>query len=168
MILKVTLGSWRFTWSMAPITKVVGVNSILPDGNHIVMWDFDETDFWTVHDALLRTQRVYELPNIYIMETKKDTNFIAYCFKKLPWRKLVEIIAFTKDVDWNYFKYGVYRGHFTLRVSPKGKRKPMLKAILKSEHKEDAFIQDLRSWVEYETLADGWESKKREIKIPPR
>lgn len=87
MIIKVTLGSWRFTWSMAPITKVIGVNSLLSDDNHILMWDFDASTFWAVHDALLEVQRVYELPNIYITETSPETGFHAWCFKRLPWRK---------------------------------------------------------------------------------
>jgi len=168
MILKITIGNWRFTFSMAPITRVVGVNSLLPDGQHILMWDFDETNFWQVHDALLETQRVYQLPNIYILETKKDTNYQAYCFKAVPWRKAVEIIAFTKGVDWNYFKYGVFRGKFTLRVSPKCGRKPKLVHILKSDIPEDVFIHDLRDWVEYETLADNANQRKIELTLPPK
>ncbi|GAI61975.1 unnamed protein product, partial [marine sediment metagenome] len=75
---------------------VVGVNSNLPDGNHVLMWDLDETTFDEVFKNLLTVQRIYELPNIYILETKKDTNYIAYCFKKTPWLKVVEILAFTK------------------------------------------------------------------------
>ena len=165
MIIKTTLFNWRFTFSAAPITKVIGVNSNLPDGTHIIMWDFDDTTFWTVHDALLETQKVYKLPNIYILETKENTNFIAYCFKRVQWRKLVEILAFTKGLDWNYYKYGIYRGCFTLRVSPKGDRRPQLKHVLKSQEREDAYITDLKSWVQYETLADGFESKKVEVNV---
>jgi len=165
MIIKVTIGSWRFTFSMAPITKIVGANSLLPDGNHILMWDFDASDFWTVHDTLLEVQQVYKLPNIYITETSPKTGFHAWCFKKVSWRKLVEILAYTKGVDWNYVKYGIYRGQMTLRVSDKCGRKIQPAKILKSREPEDVTIHDLRSWTEYETLADGKESKKIEVKI---
>jgi len=167
MIVKLTLGRWRFTFSMAPITRVVGVDSKLPDGNHILMWDFDDTNLQQVILNLEDTQTVYNLPNIYILETKKDTNYIAYCFKKVDWRKAVEIVAFTKGVDYNYFKYGVYRQKFTLRVTPKSGRRPRLVYVLKSDREEDAYITDLKDWVMYETLADGYESKKIEVKLPP-
>jgi len=168
MIIRLTLGSWRFTFSMAPITKVIGVDSLLPDGNHILMWDFDDTTLQKVIMALEDVQNVYHLPTIYILETKPNKNYIAYCFKKVPWRKAVEIIAFTKGVDWNFFKYGVYRGRFTLRVSPKCGRKPKLVWKLKSDVAEDAYITELRNWVKYETLADGYTSNLHEINIPPK
>lgn len=166
MIVKITLGSWRFTWSIAPITHIIGVNSRLSDGNHIIMWDFDATDQWTVRDELERTQWTYNLPNIYITETSPGTGFHAWCFKKVPWRKLVEILAFTKGVDWNYFKYGIYRKEFTLRVSKKCGREIKHVTTLLSETPEDVTVHDLKSWVKYETLADGRKSRKIELEVP--
>lgn len=165
MIIKLTLGSWRFTFSMAPITRVIGVNSILPDGDHILMWDFDHIDYWQVHDALLDVQRMYNLPRIHILQTSPKRGWHAWCFKRVNWRKCVEILAFTKHLDWNYFKYGIYRGKFTLRVSPKCGRKITSKYILESKEKEDVLIHDLRSWVEYETLADTHKSHKIELTV---
>ena len=168
MIVRLTLGRWRFTFSMAPITKVYGVDSLLPDGNHILMWDFDDTTLQKVIMALQDVQNVYHLPTIYILETKQNRNYIAYCFKKVSWRKAVEIIAFTKGVDWNFFKYGVYREKFTLRVTPKCGRRPKLAWILKSNVPEDVYIDELKEWVQYETLVDGYESKKYEFTLPPK
>lgn len=165
MIVKVTLGCWRFTFSMAPITNIIGVNSNLPSGDHIIMWDFDATTINDVIFELQSIQRIYKLPNIYIAETSKDTGFHAWCFKRVTFRKLVEILASTKGVDWNYFKYGVYRGNFTLRVSPKCGRVIKHKATLFSDVPEDVTVHDLKSWVKYETLADGRESKKHEFKV---
>lgn len=165
MILKFQIGRWRFTFTMAPVTTVAGVNSNLEDGNHILMWDFDDTTLNDTAVCLSRVQNIYKLPNIYILETKKDKNFIAYCFKKLSWAKVVEIIAFTRGVDWNFFKYGVYRGRFTLRVTPKCNRKPKLVFTLKTDEKETANVKELRSWVKYQTLEDAWKSKKIEVKI---
>ena len=168
MIIKITICSWRFTFSMAPITHIIGVNSILEDGNHIIMWDFDASDFWTVHDELLKVQQVYKLPNVYITETSPKTGFHAWCFKKVDWHKLVEILAFTKGIDYNYFKYGIYRGKFTLRVSSKCGRKIQPAKILKSKEPEEIDIHELRDWVKYETLADGRKSKKYELIIRRR
>jgi len=165
MIVKITIGSWRFTWSMAPITNIIGVNSKLADGNHIIMWDFDATPLQKVIANLWDIQELYRLPNIYISETSKGTGFHAWCLKKVSWRMLVEILATTKDLDWNYFKYGIYRGHFTLRVSPKCGRTIKHVHTLVSRQKEDVTIHELRSWVKYETLADGRASRKVELNI---
>ena len=165
MILRFRLFNWRFTFVAAPVVDIIGVNSLLPDGNHIPMWDFDNVNFWQVHDALLHVQRVYHLPNIYILETKPKTNFIAYCFKRLPWRKVVEIIAYTPHVDWYFFKYGVYREKFTLRVSAKEGRKPRLVYILRSPEPEDVFIEDLKSWVKYETWPSNYKSPRIELEV---
>jgi len=155
VVVKLGLGRWRFTFSFAPVTKVVGVNSRLPDGQHILMWDFDDVDLKTVRDSLLIVQQQYLLPNIYILQTN-DHNYIAYCFRAYPWRKAVEIIAATPFYDWNHFKYGIYRGYFTLRVTPKCGREPRLVEVLRSPQKEEVDVTQLRSWVEYETLPDNW------------
>jgi len=148
------IGNWRISIGIVRVVDVVGVNSKLPDGNHILMWDFDETDLDTVIKSLLITQRVYELPNIYILETKKDTNYIAYCFKRVDWRKAQEIVIFTKGVDPLFWRYGVLRGHFTLRVTPKCGRMPKLVWVIPGVAPEDASIPELKSWTKYETLAD--------------
>ena len=150
---------------MAPITRVIGVNSILPDGNHILMWDFDHVDFWQVHDALISTQLAYKLPRIYITQTSPLRGFHAWSFKRVTWRKCVEILAFTEHLDWNYFKYGIYRKKFTLRVSPKCGRKIKLRHVLESDNLEDVFVHDLKNWVQYETLADTHKSHKIELKV---
>lgn len=154
MIKKWRIGRWRLTITFAPMSDVTGVNSNLEDGNHILMWDFDDTTLNDVATSLLKVQSIYELPHIHILETKENKNFIAYCFKRLPWLKVVEILAFTKGMDWNYFKYGVYRGHFTLRVTPKDGREPKLIWMLHSDTPEDCVIADLRRWTKYETLSD--------------
>jgi hypothetical protein len=154
MILRFRIGKIRFTFTVAPVIDVVGVNSNVSKTKHILMWDFDGTNLGTVLDELSRIQRIYKLPPIWVFETKKGKNFIAYCFKKCKWREAVEIIAATKGVDWGFFKYGVYREHFTLRVSEKRGKRPELIAILDSPVKPDVTIRDLRSWTKYETLDD--------------
>ncbi|MBU0791799.1 MAG: hypothetical protein KKC55_15215 [Gammaproteobacteria bacterium] len=165
MIFRLQLGNWRFTFTVAPVTTIVGVNSRLPDGRHILMWDFDDTTLEEVIKQLGYVQRVYKLSSISILETKKGKNFIAYCFRAFPWQKVVEIIAFTKGVDKNFFKYGVYRERFTLRVTPKGSRKPHIVHRIQSNIMPDVNIKDLNSWVKYQTLADGYKSKRYEVKI---
>lgn len=181
MIWRITLFRWRFTFSIAPTSKVTGVNSTLQDGNHIIMWDFDDVPLMTVVSRLRDIQAMYQLPQIRIFETKKPKpklfgitdkskrklwkdgeihgNYIAWCFKRLPFIKALEIVVTTKGVCWGYIKWSVYRKHFTSRVTPKDFRKINLAYVLLSDVPEDVAVEELRSWVHYETLMDGFPMK---------
>lgn len=152
MIKRITIGDLRLTFTCARIVKVGGFNSLLTDGNHILMWDFDDVDLAKIKIGLRVIQNEWGLPKISILETRKDNSYIAYCFKKFEWRDAVIIVGDTPWIDWNFFKYGVYRDKFTLRVTDKGYGKPRCVAVLESEVPEDATILDLAQWVNYETL----------------
>jgi hypothetical protein len=165
MIWQLRIGNWKFTFTFAQVTDVIGVNSTLPDCNHILMWDFDDVLLDNIEIILTNIQKRHKLPNIYILNSGKPLHYIAYCFARVPWRKAFGIIASTPFVDWNFIKYAAVRGHFTLRVSPKNGRKPRLVSILKSKHPESAQIRELRNWVKYETLTDGRFNKKWLLQI---
>jgi len=153
MIKKINFGHYRLSLTFYRIAKMIGVNSNLDDGTHILMWDFDDTNLEEVKVALRKVQSRYCLSDIYILETKEHTNYIAYCFTARDWRTVVEIIAQTDLVDWQFFRFGVYRGHFTLRVSPKGDRTPHLVAKLEGFELANCSVKELNSWVRYETLS---------------
>ena len=152
MIKRVTIGDLRITFTAARITKVVGVNSQLDDGRHILMWDFDDTPLQEVKDALRRVQTRFFLSDIYVLLSSVPSNYIAYCFTAKEWRDTVMIITQTEGVDWNFIKYGVYRGRFTLRVSEKHNEKPWLITKLIGYEKANCTVANLNSWVRYETL----------------
>jgi len=152
MIKRITIGDLRLTFTAARIVKAGGFNSLLTDGNHILMWDFDDTVLEDVKLALFTTQLKYKLPRIAILETRKEKNFIAYCFKRFAWREAVSVIGGTRGIDWNFFKYGVYRDKFTLRVTDKGYGKPHCVSVLQSNISEDVILLDLAVWTNYETL----------------
>lgn len=152
MIFRIRTGKYRITFSIAPVTNVIGVNSTLQDGKHILMWDFDDIPLESIEFALIPPQVMFALPNIYIFSTGTPNHYIAYCFKRCEWREAVEIIASTPGVDWAYFKYGVYREKFTLRVTPKNSRKITYTTTLKSKIPEDCTVKDLKSFVKYETV----------------
>jgi hypothetical protein len=153
MIKRITIKNIRMTFTIAKVAKVIGVNSNLEDGRHILMWDFDDVSLNKVEDVLKEVQFHYQLSDIFVVETKSDTNFIAYCFTALDWRKSVEIIASTPRVDYQFLRFGVYRGHWTLRVTPKNGRKPKFVARLLGLMKPTCSPKDLKSWVKYETLS---------------
>lgn len=154
MIFKIRFGKWKLTLTLTPVVDVVGVNSKLPDGNHILMWDFDNVPLDKVEKALYVQQLLHNLPNIYILETTAGKNYVAYCFVRVPFMKAASIIADTMFVCLNYYKWGIFRRRFTLRITPKCGRTPRLVSTLKSDVLEEVEIAELSSFVQYETLPD--------------
>jgi len=152
MIWRGTIRGIRATLTIAKVAKVIGVNSELEDGKHILMWDFDEVPFEDVHAALLTVQAAYCLSDIHLLRTKVPDNYIAYCFSAQDWQKACEIVCATEHVDWQFFRFGVYRGHFTLRVTPKNERRIKLVTRLEGCCLPDCKPPNLKSWVRYETL----------------
>jgi len=132
---------------------MIGVNSFVDEYHHILMWDFDDVPLEIVRRSLKIVQHRYMLSDIHILRTKEPDNYIAYCFTSCEWRMAVEIIAQTQYVDWQFFRFGVYRGHFTLRVTPKGDRHIKLVERLEGLSLPDVKPSDLKSWVRYETLS---------------
>jgi hypothetical protein len=164
MMLRFRIGRWRFSLNIVHVTDVAGVNSTLPDGKHILMWDFDATSIFNVINALNEVQSKYHLPTIYILNSGKPDHYMAYCFKRVEWKKAVEIIAATRYVDETFIRFGAFRKRFTLRITPKDRRKIRLAHVLKGYMPEDAYIEELDSFVKYETLSDWY--RKMMPKMP--
>lgn len=152
MIKRIDIGAMRFTWSIATVIKVVGVNSYLDDGSHILMWDFDDVPLEDIKHSLKIVQARYLLSDIYILETKQNENYCAYCFTAVDWRRAVEILAATNYLDMKYLKWCLFRGRFTLRVGSKMGRTSHCVSTLEGYQLPDATIDDLKSWVIYETM----------------
>jgi hypothetical protein len=165
MIWQLRIGSWKFTFTMARVIDVVGVNSRLPDGKHILMWDFDDVPLENVLKSLRTTQRRYKLPKIYVLNSGNSNHWMAFCFDRREWSEAYGIVASTRYIDMGFLKYAVVRGHFTLRVSPKEGRRPHLVQVINSKHAEKAHVRELKSWVKYETLANSEEVKIWLLKI---
>lgn len=148
MIIRIRIAHWRFTFTFAPVTDVIGVNSLLADNNHILLWDFDDIKLCSVAWILKSVQNEFKLPQIRILNTGTQDHYIAYCFKRCTWWNTRRIIASTPNICNNFYKWGIFRKRFTLRVSPKSNRKPNLVLILHSKIPEDVTIRELNSWVQ--------------------
>jgi len=148
MIFRIRIAHWRFTWTFAPVTDVIGVNSLLADNNHILLWDFDDVQLKVVAWILKSIQRQFKLPQIRILNTGTPNHYNAYCFKRCSWWNVRRIIASTPNICSNFYKWGIFRKRFTLRVSPKSNRKPNLILTLHSKISEDVAIRELNSWVQ--------------------
>lgn len=110
----------RFGWfSVEKLVKVTGINSNFDDENkyHILMWDFDDTPLDKIVDELLFVQHFWELPSIHIVSSSPE-HYHAYCFSKQPTPVVLHILSATPSICKNYFKLGVIRGYWTLRISP--------------------------------------------------
>ncbi len=163
MILKIRFWNWKFTFSCSQVEDIVGINSKIGDDNHILMWDFDNVNFVSIKDIMRTLQHVYQLPNIYIVRTKEVGSYHAYCLRKTSFQRACEILSSTFSLDMTYYRLGVTRGYWTLRISPKSGRDITLVDVLKSDVPEDVTVKDLKSFVVYETLPDSARRKKIEI-----
>jgi len=152
MIFKLRIGHTRIVFNIAKVIDILGVNSKLPNGKHILMWDFDDKPLKDVKLALTITQMQFNLPNIYILRSSSPDNYIAYCFDSCSWQMARAIIGSTEYIDENFYKWGIFRRSFTLRVGKKMGTFPKIAHILHSTVEETASIEELRSWVIYETL----------------
>jgi len=142
---------WRLFISLTHSEQVKGINSKLPSGKHFLMWDFDNIGVEDVKASLVRIQNRYKLPRIFIVNTGLDGYYHSYCFKALPFSKVLEILAETQYLDQAYFKIGVIRGYFTLRYTPKRDRPFMPAFILPSVRKEDINPFELTNFCKYWT-----------------
>jgi hypothetical protein len=166
MILKLRIGHIRITFTIAQVVDVLGVNSKLPDGNHILMWDFDKTPLERVVTALILVRDFYLLPKIYILKTSEPNNYIAYCFVRRPWQQVRAIVGVTEGIDENFYKWAVFRRRFTLRVGAKLGIKPKLATTIIGLKDEESSITELKSWVKYETLNGHHNQKVHFIEVP--
>lgn len=96
-----------------------GICSDLPDGMHILMWDFDMDELAGVVAGLASVQRRFELPAIVIWTTGPG-RYHAYSLTRLTWPVARGIVATTPSVDVVWLGLCMRRGFFTLRIGQRG------------------------------------------------
>ena len=150
------IGRVKFSLVIGTITQVQGINSTLKDGGHILMWEFDEPNFYQIQGALLQAKSDYSLPSIYIAQSHPGGGFHAYSMVRMPWLNTVSIVSGTKHVDPGYVSMCAMRGHWTLRLSDKGQGAPQHICRLESVIADDVGPHELASFVNYEV----WSTKR--------
>ena len=117
---------------IAKTQTIEGVTSLLPDGNHIVMWDLDDCTIAQAEETLRNVQRQYNLSHIYLV-SDSESSCRAWCFSKVDLKTLLHILLDTEHVDYGFFYYTVKRRKATLRTSNKKNRHAQrLVSVLKS------------------------------------
>jgi hypothetical protein len=130
---------------------VLGVNSILPDGSHFLMWDFDKVELKPIIKHLEELQSAREWSTIYILVSSVPGNYHAYCFHKVTWGELVHVLLDTPGIDKQYVKLGVMRGYMTLRFTDKKNSQIRPYMRLDSVIPPTAEISDIRNFEAYWT-----------------
>jgi|SaaInlLV_10m_DNA_2_1039722.scaffolds.fasta_scaffold17188_1 hypothetical protein len=133
--------------------KTTGINSKLKDGSHALFFDFDDTTLERVKFELRACQIQYDLPKIYIINTGKPTNFHAYCLRRTPFKRALQIVLTCPSIDMTFVRFAIWRGHFTLRVDSKNGRDLEGIEVLPSNKKESLTVNDFNSFTKYETAS---------------
>lgn len=133
----------RLECSLSKTVVVEGINSNLDEaGNfHILLWDFDEPSWEAITKNLRFLQHFCKLPTIYIIESSPE-HYHAYCLAKKSKAETLYILASTPDICQTYFKLGVVRGFWTLRITSKNKS-DQFHCIVKLPSSEPECFKDL-------------------------
>jgi hypothetical protein len=133
----------------------VGLCSDLPDGRHILMWDFDESELAAVASRLASVQRRYELPTVYVLQTRPG-HYHAYALDRRPWVEARSIVAGTPGIDVVWYGLCLKRGFFTLRIGPRGEdARPRPVLVLPGRVPDRARWEDLEHLSMYTTPKGG-------------
>lgn len=148
---EINIGGLRVYGGVSFSKRTDGVNSKLEDGTHFLMWDFDNVDYMALLEGLRWVQWNNSLPTIYILESTPGS-YHAYCFKRKDWPTTLHILADTYGLDPAYFKIGVLRGFFTLRIKDKSGFQIRKIEELKSSMPEDVDpFEEIKSFSKYWT-----------------
>lgn len=151
--MRIHIGSFQvhFAIDYRPLKTMTGVNSLLNDGTHFLMWDFDNVSEHDVYATLEDIQVKYTLPTIYVMYSGSPLHYHAYCFYAQSFADTLHILFDTEHCDEMYRKIGIMRGYFTLRISPKGQAKFSKCPEITSRVHSNMGILDIRHFISYET-----------------
>jgi len=129
---RIKAGSFTFFSMLAKTQTIEGATSEVGLDRHIVMWDLENCSLSQCEETLRHVQHKFDLSNIYIV-SDLPKSYRAWCFTKVGFKTLLQILLDTDYVDYNFFYYTVKRRKATLRTSNKKRREPQqLVSILES------------------------------------
>lgn len=128
---------------------VEGINSTLSDEDSVLFWEFDEMAVSDVRRHLRAVQGKYHLPTIRLYQASTNRSWHAVCLYRTRWMAALSIVCGTPGVDPDYVRIAAHRKHFTLRMSDKGRGRPVLVDFLESYEPESATYQEFLSAVVY-------------------
>lgn len=140
-----TVGAF-LTWSQ----KHTGVNSLLQNGNHVLMWDFDGAPQQDISKALWSISTEFVLPPIRLLQSSDEQHYHAWCFHQVTYGNMFRILAATPYVDKTWLKIGAVREFWTLRITEKNGQSPRyIGAIKTNDKKEDLTLHGQLTVLDY-------------------
>ena len=150
MLFRKQIGNWLLAFTFARVGWTEGLTSRLRDDTHILQWEFDNIPLDDVINSLRRSQMLWSLPNIYVIESSLPSSYHAISLYRQSWASTCEVISGTKRIDMSWFKGCCSRGFFTLRIGLKNGRLPKRLFTMKSPVKENVKIEDLTNYIKYQ------------------
>lgn len=123
-VIRVTEGNLRIVLAISDFQTVSGITSKAGNGSHYVLWDFDNRSLEICAKALRYIQRKYSLSDIYIFSDSENSCH-GICYSKFRFRKMIEILASTPNIDLDYVAHTIDQGKATIRLSEKIGREKM-------------------------------------------
>jgi hypothetical protein len=155
ILIRKQIGDWVFALTATRIETTVGLNSILKDGHHILMWETDLPFYDSVYNNLKKIQIAHDLPCIHIFRSSKAGGYHAICLKRSSWREAVALATELIEVDMKWIQACVSRGYFTMRIGLKHEREPVAFNTVLSNRLEDVDISELINYDRYEIHANS-------------
>ncbi|MEM2591596.1 MAG: hypothetical protein QXI60_03325 [Thermofilaceae archaeon] len=149
MYWRVYLGPFKVYFGLQYLTRYEGVRSDLPDGRHIILWDYDDLGQDTVFSELRRVQWRFRLSNIYVHRTSEENKFHAICFSARTFREVAIILLASTHCDLEYVKLGLIRGYWDLRINKLAQYDLEPVAILTSPYPADVSPEQVVGRVRY-------------------
>lgn len=148
---RIGIGPYRLYIAFNKVAEVDGVDSRVDErlDMHFLMWDFDNTPYDKVLEALAAVQYVHLLSDIMILSTGKPGGYHAYCFTARPWVEARSIIAGTEHVDDKYVAVGLARHYFTLRISEPDKHRFSVAGCLPGVTPSNMSVDDINMFSKY-------------------
>ena len=95
--------------------KILCISSKTKDDKHILIWDFDNIDYYHVLKSLSKSQSFYGLGIIYIF--KSEWGFNAICLDKFDIKEAYHIKFYTRFSDYSHTNIGYKQGNWSWKVN---------------------------------------------------
>jgi len=112
------------------------------EDKHMLLWDFDNSSIDDIKKSLERLVVKHKLPAIHIISSSPHS-YHAYCFTSRPFRNIIHILSDTPELDNSYFKLGILRGYYTLRITPRKGESFKLVGIILSKRSNEMRFDDV-------------------------
>lgn len=140
------------TFAVVRVEETVGLNSNLPDGYHVLMWDVDNIAEEQLWNELENLRVNFQLPQIYAFKSSMTGHYHAICLRRSTWREAILAAGSLEHTDDQWLKGGVVRGYFTLRIGLKHGYEPEPQIIIPSDRDDDVALHELVNYDRYETV----------------